>query len=334
MSPATPSRSGGRLRAGLSLAFALWLAPLSARGAEAVVTVQGDNAVDVIDLDAGTILQRIPVAGSPAGIALSPDRGTAYVTCPDAPGVAVIDLTARKVVQVLTLPGGPLGIAANPKSGVVYVADWYAKRLFVLVPGGSGGGGGGGAAGLRLDGEIAVGASPSGIAVTPDGTTLLVANREADTVSVVDAASRRETGTIPVGHHPFGITLDAQARRAYTANVTGDDVSVIDLTEKREVGRVKTGKRPYVIALTEKRGFVTDQYSGTVTVFDRATLAPETRIEVGDHPEGIATTADGRSVIVANWGSNTLSVIDAETLTVTRAIKTDDSPRAFGDFLR
>ncbi len=329
MSPATPSRSGGRLRAGLSLACALWLAPLSARAAEAVVTVQGDNAVDVIDLEAGTILQRIPVAGSPAGIALSPDRRTAYVTCPDAPGIAVIDLDARKVVQVLTLPGGPLGIAANPKGGAVYVADWYAQRLFVLVPGS-----GDGAAGLRLDGEIAVGASPSGIAVTPDGTTLLVANREADTVSVVDAATRRETKTIPVGRHPFGITLDAQAKRAYTANVTGDDVSVIDLGEGREVGRVKTGKRPYVIALTDKRGFVTDQYSGTVTVFDRATLVPETRIEVGDHPEGIATSADGRSVIVANWGSNTLSVIDTETLTVTRAIKTDDSPRAFGDFLR
>ncbi len=325
MSRSITSRRGGRLRAGLSLALALWLVPLAARAAEAVVTVQGDNAVDVIDLEAGTILQRIPVAGSPAGIALSPDRRTAYVTCPDAPGIAVVDLTARKVAQVLALPGGPLGIAANPRSGAVYVADWYAKRVFVLVPG---------EAGLRLDGEIAVGASPSGIAVTPDGATLLVANREADTVSVVDAATRRETGTIAVGHHPFGITLDAQAKRAYTANVTGDDVSVIDLAAAREVGRVKTGQRPYVIALTGERGFVTDQYSGTVTVFDPATLAPVTRIEVGDHPEGIAATADGRSVIVANWGSNTLSVIDARTLTVTREIKTDNSPRAFGDFLR
>jgi YVTN family beta-propeller protein len=37
---------------------------------------------------------------------------------------------------------------------------------------------------------------------------------------------------------------------------------------------------------------------------------------------------------VANWGSNTLSVIDATTLKVTGEIKVPDGPRAFGDFLR
>ena len=328
MSRAAPRVGGGRPRAGLLalfLSLASSLAPWPLAAAEAVVTVQGDNAVDVIDLDAGTILERIPVAGSPAGVALSPDRKTAYVTRPDGPGIAVIDLPSRKVVQMLPLPGGPLGIAANPRTGAVYVADWYAKRLFVLVPGDGG---------LRLDGEVAVGASPSGIAVTADGATLLVANREADSVSVVDAATRRETSVIPVGQHPFGITIDRAGTRAYTANVTGDDVSVIDLVERREVGRVKTGKRPYVVALAGGRGFVTDQYSGTVTVFDLATLKPEGRIEVGDHPEGIAASADGRRVVVANWGTNTLSVIDAATLAVVREIGTDDSPRAFGDFLR
>ncbi|WP_375462549.1 beta-propeller fold lactonase family protein [uncultured Methylobacterium sp.] len=303
----------------------LGLAFPPALAGEAVVTAQGDDAVDVIDLDAGTILRKIPVAGSPAGVALSPDRRTAYVTRPDGPGVAVIDLPSRSVVQMLALPGGPLGIAVNPRTGAVYVADWYASRLFVLVPG---------EAGLRLDGEIAVGASPSGIAVTPDGATLLVANREANSVSLVDAATRRETRVVAVGQHPFGITIDPQGQRAYTANVTGDDVSVIDLAQAREVGRVRTGTRPYVVALAGGRGFVTDQYSGTVTAFDLATLQPVGRVEVGDHPEGIAASADGRALYVANWGSNTLSVIDAAALKVTRAIRTDDGPRAFGDFLR
>ncbi|WP_375454371.1 YncE family protein [uncultured Methylobacterium sp.] len=325
MSRPAARRRGGRRLAGLRLALGLSLVPLPALSAEAVVTAQGADAVDVIDIDAGTIVARIPVAGSPAGVALSPDRRTAYVTRPDGPGIAMIDLPSRKVVQMLPLPGGPLGIAVNPKSGAVYVADWYAERLFVLVRT---------EAGLRLDGEVAVGASPSGIAVTPDGATVLVANRAADTVSVVDAATRRQTTMIPVGRHPFGITLDADAKRAYTANVTGDDVSVIDLATSREIGRVKTGQRPYVVALAAGRGFVTDQYSGTVTVFDRATLEPAARIEVGDHPEGISASADGRSLYVANWGSNTLSVIDADRLTVTREIRTDDGPRAFGDFLR
>ncbi|MGU3538346.1 YncE family protein [Methylobacterium sp. A54F] len=304
--------------------FALPLAG-SARAAEAVVTVQGDNAVELVDTASGAVSARIPVPGSPAGIALSPDRRTAYVTRPDGPGLAVIDLDARRVVQTLALPGGPLGIGVDPAHGTVYVADWYAKRVLVLKPGPDG---------LVQDGEIAVGASPSGLAVTPDGATLLVANRESSSVSVVDAASRREVRVIPVGGHPFGLTLDAAAGRAYTANVLSNDVSVIDLAAGREIGRIKAGERPYVVALAGARGFVTNQYAGTVTVFDRASLRPEATIEVDDHPEGIAASADGRTLVVANWGSNTLSLIDAGSLKVVRTLKTGDGPRAFGDFLR
>jgi YVTN family beta-propeller protein len=55
---------------------------------------------------------------------------------------------------------------------------------------------------------------------------------------------------------------------------------------------------------------------------------------VGDYPEGIAATADGRRIIVANWESNSISVIDAVELKVTGEIKVGDGPRAFGAFLR
>ena len=47
-------------------------------------------------------------------------------------------------------------------------------------------------------------------------------------------------------------------------------------------------------ALAQGRGFVTDQYDGKVSVFDLATLQPVKRITVGDYPEGIEATADGR----------------------------------------
>jgi YVTN family beta-propeller protein len=37
---------------------------------------------------------------------------------------------------------------------------------------------------------------------------------------------------------------------------------------------------------------------------------------------------------VANWESNTLSIIDAATLRVVGEVKVGDGPRAFGTFLR
>ena len=137
-----------------------------------------------------------------------------------------------------------------------------------------------------------------------------------------------------VGTRPFGVTVDAEGKRAYTANVGSNDVSVIDILTAREIGRVHVGLRPYAVALAQGRGFVTDQYDGKVSVFDLATLQPVKRITVGDYPEGIEATADGKQVVVANWESNTLSVIDAAELRVIGEVKVGDGPRAFGAFLR
>jgi len=161
-----------------------------------------------------------------------------------------------------------------------------------------------------------------------------IAARPDNAVSVTDAKSLQRLGTIPVGERPFGIAVDREGRRAYTANVGSNDVSVIDIAENSEIGRVKTGLRPYAVALAQGRGFVTDQYDGTVSVFDLATLKPLKRITVGDYPEGIAATADGLRIIVANWESNSISVIDAVELKVTGETKVGDGPRAFGAFLR
>ncbi len=63
---------------------------------------------------------------------------------------------------------------------------------------------------LAVTGEIAVGTSPSGIAVTRDGRILLAADRDDDAVSLVDTATGRRLAAIPVGTRPFGVTIDAE----------------------------------------------------------------------------------------------------------------------------
>jgi YVTN family beta-propeller protein len=45
-------------------------------------------------------------------------------------------------------------------------------------------------------------------------------------------------------------------------------------------------------------------------------------------------TADAGRIIVANWESNTLSIIDTDRLEVVGEVKVGDGPRAFGAFLR
>ena len=182
--------------------------------------------------------------------------------------------------------------------------------------------------------DIPVGQSPSGLAVTPDGRLLLSADRDSDAVSIIDIASRARLASVAVGKRPFGITIGSDGLRAYTANVKSDDVTVIDIAARKAVGKVATGRRPYAVALARGRGFVTDQYGGTVTVFDLATLRPLKAIDACDHPEGIQADGAEANVYVACWGDDFLLRVNPDTLTVTSKAVVGDGPRAFGKFLR
>jgi len=57
-------------------------------------------------------------------------------------------------------------------------------------------------------------------------------------------------------------------------------------------------------------------------------------VEVGEEPEGIDITPDGRTIYVANWGDNSVTLIDMATLKVTNTIETRNGSRAFGLFIR
>lgn len=72
----------GRRLAGPFL-FGLMLLGCPARADEALITAQGANVLAIVDLTAGTVAAQVPIDGAPAGIALSPDRRTAYVTRPE-----------------------------------------------------------------------------------------------------------------------------------------------------------------------------------------------------------------------------------------------------------
>src|SRR5690606_22057283 len=103
-----------------------------------------------------------------------------YLTAPDSKELVEVDAVSRKVTRRLKLGGGPVGVAVHPTRHEIYVADWYTHKVIVID-----------AKTFTVLCNIAVGRSPSGLAVTPDGRLLLSADRESDTVSIVDIAARK-----------------------------------------------------------------------------------------------------------------------------------------------
>ncbi len=296
-------------------------APTAARFA--YVTNQGGETVTVVDLDTLKSTAEIKVPGKPAGIATSKVSPLVFVTAPDAHDVVVIDTQSNAVVRRIAVGGGPVGIAVHPITDLLFVADWYSNRLSVVNP----------VTGSIVR-QIEVGQSPSGVAITADGTVVVTADRDSNAVSVIDSGAQTRVATIAVGARPFGITVSPNGERAYTANVGSDTVSVIDLKTRSVIATVPVGHRPYAVALSPTHGFVTDQYGGTVSVFNLETNISEQAVDACDHPEGIAYDASRDAVFVACWFDNTIIRINPNTRKLTSTVTVGDGPRAFGDFLR
>ena len=53
-----------------------------------------------------------------------------------------------------------------------------------------------------------------------------------------------------VGDHPFGLKLLPVKNHLYVTNVQSNDVSIVDLTKRQEIKRIKVGKKPYCITFS------------------------------------------------------------------------------------
>ncbi len=300
-------------RAGAAVAGALLCFCAAARADVAAITSQNADALTLVDTKTLAVIATLPLPGKPAAVAVDGPRGRVLAVATETARLHVFDLSGHPLA-VWPLQGAPFAVAFRPESGTALVGD-ITGFLREIDP----------ATGKELQSWTA-GAMPAGIAARPG--LIVLANRDDDSVTLMAGETRRE---IAVGHHPFGVALHGE--RAFAAELLSNSVSVIDLADARVIARIPTGARPYAVAFAAGKGFVSNQYGASVSVFDAETFAPLGEIATEDYPEGIAATADGARILVANWFSDSLQIIDAERLEVVETLAMPAGPRAFGGFI-
>ncbi len=124
----------------------------------------------------------------------------------------------------------------------------------------------------------------------PTSLVGLVTNRGSDDITVFNKKSLQVYDVIVTGRGPAGMALDQRGRKAYVALSGEDGIEVIDVD------------------------------AGAVS--DRIRLYP------GDEPQELALTPDGRTLLSANTGSNTVSVIDAGSRFEVTRIPVGNGPRS------
>jgi len=209
----------------------------------------------------------------PGGLALDQGSGVAWVALSRNNSVAVVDLAGGRVDAEIDVGMAPYTVVlAGDKA---YVSNWGGRRPAagdttgpssgseVVVDPDSGIASSGtvsviDVASREVVGEIDVGLHPSGMALSPDGSRLFVANANSDTVSVIDTSTDRVVDTLdpkpmpelPLGSAPNALAVSPDGTTLYVANGGNNAIAVIDLADGSLRGLIPTGWYPGALLLS------------------------------------------------------------------------------------
>ncbi len=181
----------------------------------------------------------------------------------------------------------------------------------------------------EIDAVIPVGAVPKFLAVSPDGSRLVVSNWCGFDVSIVDTKTNQEVARIDVGRHPRGIAIDSASRTAYIAVMGSSKVVTIDLANNSlgEV-RLEAGGTPRHLVLSPDNRYlyVSNNLLNTVRKLDLTTGETIAKVSTGTQPRSMAISDDGLSLYVVNYVSGTVTKVTTEDMKVIQTIKTGYHP--------
>lgn len=178
--------------------------------------------------------------------------------------------------------------------------------------------------------------SPEIPAQTPDGLsgTLIVLNKSGHDASFIDLASGEIIATLPTGRGPHELIVTSDGRWAIATDYGGgNSLTVFDVAEL-EVERtidLSDYSRPHGIVFLpgEEQVLVTSEGSGNLVVVDFHTGEIETVISTRPHSSHmVAISEDGRVAYTVNGSSNSVSVVDMATASLTRDYPVPDRPEA------
>jgi YVTN family beta-propeller protein len=260
--------------------------------------------------------------------------GTKVATIPDR-----VDLASFGVPGGVVAQGSPVEAAVTPDRRFVYVSNYkmYGPGFSPVASDDCGRGSWDGSyvykidvASLRIVAVVPTGAVPKFLAVSPDGSRLVVSNWCGFDVTVVDTATDRVIGAVDVGRHPRGIAITADSRYAFVAVMGEARIDVIDLVELRVVHSIRTaaGTTPRHLLLSPDGGslYVSNNTSNSVRRIDLATDTVTGIAATGTETRTMALADDGDSLYVVNYRDGTLSKVRTSDMVVLQTVPSGVQP--------
>ena len=193
-------------------------------------------------------LSSIEVGPEPEGVLVRPDGNRVWVTSEVANLVHVVDVQQKQIVANILVGNRPRRFALTPDgkelwvsnelSGSVSIIDTVSNQRIGEIP-------------FQPKGFRPEDVTPVGLAMSRDGTTLIVGLGRANHVAFVDVPSRTVEDYVLVGSRAWNIRLSRDESTLYVVNGLSDDVSIIDMASRKVQRSIPVGRVPYMVLVDD-----------------------------------------------------------------------------------
>lgn len=278
-------------------------AAVSADGKLAIVANYGaqkpGNSFSIIDIDSGKEVRRHDLGALFRPHGMQAVGNKVYFTSEMSRTVARYDIATDKVDWVMGTGGSATHMVAVAGDGKRLYTSNIASNDVTAI---------------RLDGppsraniaQIAVGAQPEAIDISPDGAEVWVGQNADGGISIIDSANSKVKESFKVGALPIRLKFSPNGK-------------LVLVSDPRSGG--ESGQENNLTALQ-----ALGPMSGVVLVVDAATRKIVKRIAMPGVPLGIQFAADGKRAYISRTLARRVDVIDMEKLEIVGSVETGDGP--------
>jgi YVTN family beta-propeller protein len=283
---------------------------------KAYIGLFGDNAVAVVDIDAGKVLTTLPVT-APDGLVITPDGAKVYVSSNTTGMIDVIDTAKDQMATQIAAGVSPAGLAISPDGRYVVAAiqgDGKAAIIDTTTD--------------AIIGGPAI-SKAHNTALSSDGLTAYIASQAAaaPSVDLVSVPGASVSATYAIDKAPRA--LCAAAGNLYVTVTGSDQIEVLNAATGALGTPITTGGMPHDIrpTLDGKQVLTVAQSAGELELIDPATGTITARVATGKTPHWISLSSDGKLAYVTNEGDNNMVSVDLATQKVVNTYAVGMGPR-------
>jgi DNA-binding beta-propeller fold protein YncE len=178
--------------------------------------------------------------------------------------------------------------------------------------------------------RLRLGGTPSNLALSPDGKTLVAASSSPNMITFISTETRQPLGTVGVGQSPGPMVMLPDNSKVFVADTGEEKISAAAVASRKLLSHIEIGVRPTALLLKPDGGeiFVLAAPSSTLVIADAFHDNVEQTFPLGRDPVAGVFRQDMSVLYIANAGEGSVLALDVENRQVLASAHVGMEPRA------